>query len=67
MQKNNLKHFTYDAVQEVINFSTRLSGDIDRLSTEFNKIMEVIVEGNTYAEINNSEFVDKDDVKMSYK
>lgn len=64
-KKNNLKHFTYDAVQEVINFSTRLSGDIDRLSTEFNKIMEVIVEGNTYAEINNSEFVDKDDVKMA--
>ena len=64
-KKNNLKHFTYDAVQEVINFSTRLSGDIDRLSTEFNKIMEVIVEGNTYAEINNSEFVEKDDVKMA--
>ena len=64
-KKNNLKHFTYDAVQEVINFSTRLSGDIDRLSTEFNKIMEVIIEGNTYAEINNSEFVEKDDVKMA--
>ena len=64
-KKNNLKHFTYDAVQEVINFSTRLSGDIDRLSTEFNKIMEVIVEGNTYAEINNSEFVENDDVKMA--
>lgn len=64
-KKNNLKHFTYDAVQEVINFSTRLSGDIDRLSTEFNKIMEVIVEGNTYAEINNSEFVEKYDVKMA--
>ena len=64
-KKNNLKHFTYDAVQEVINFSTRLSGDIDRLSTEFNKIMEVIVEGNTYAEINNSDFVEKDDVKMA--
>ena len=64
-KRNNLKHFTYDAVQEVINFSTRLSGDIDRLSTEFNKIMEVIVEGNTYAEINNSDFVEKDDVKMA--
>ena len=64
-KNNNLKHFTYDAVQEVVNFSTRLSGDVDRLSTEFNKIMEVIVEGNAYAEINNSEFVDKDDVKMA--
>lgn len=64
-KKNNLKHFTYDAVQEVINFSTRLSGDIDKLSTEFNKIMEVIVEGSAYADIKGSEYVDKEDVKTA--
>lgn len=66
-KKNNLKHFTYDAVQEVINFSTRLSGDVDKLSTEFNKIMEVVVEGNAYSQENNSEFVEKDDVKRAIK
>ncbi|WP_122639333.1 Lon protease family protein [Romboutsia sp. Marseille-P6047] len=66
-KKNNLKHFTYDAVQEVINFSTRLSGDVDKLSTEFNKIMEVVVEGNAYSQENNSEFVEKEDVKRAIK
>lgn len=64
-KKNNLKHFTYDAVQEVVNFSTRLSGDVDKISTEFNKIMDIIVEGNAYAEIKDSEYVDKDDVKTA--
>lgn len=64
-KKNNLKHFTYDAVQEVINFSTRLSGDIDKLSTEFNKIMEVIVEGNAYSQVRDSEYVEKKDIKRA--
>ena len=44
--KNNLKHFTYDAVEEVIKFSTRICGDKYKLSTQFNKIMEIIIEGD---------------------
>lgn len=61
-KKNNLKHFTYDAVQEVLKYSTRLSGDLYKLSTQFNKIMETVIEGNAYAEIRDSEYVDKQDV-----
>ena len=49
--KNNLKHFTYEAVEEVLKYSTRLSGDLYKLSTQFNKIMEVIIEGDAYAKI----------------
>ena len=64
-KKNNLKHFTKNAVNEIINYSMRLSGDIDKLSTEFNKIMEVILEGNAYSNNRNSEYVDKEDIKMA--
>lgn len=64
-KKNNLKHFTKDAVNEIVNYSMRLSGDIDKLSTEFNKIMEVILEGNAYSNNRNSEYVDKEDIKMA--
>ncbi|MGL5330469.1 MAG: Lon protease family protein [Peptostreptococcaceae bacterium] len=64
-EKNNLKHFTYDAVQEVINFSTRLTGDVDKLSTEFNKILEVIVEGDAYSKNSESEYVEKEDVRVA--
>ena len=64
-KKNNLKHFTREAVQEIINYSTRLSGDVDKLSTEFNKIMEVILEGNAYSTKRNSKYVEQEDVKIA--
>ncbi|WP_042277050.1 Lon protease family protein, partial [[Clostridium] dakarense] len=63
--KGDLKHFTYDAVQEVVKFSTRIAGDNYKLSTKFNKIMEVIVEGDAYAKIRCVEYVDKEDVKKA--
>lgn len=63
--KNKLKHFTYDAVQEVIKFSIRLAGDNEKLSTQFNKILEIIIEGDAYANIREAEYVDKQDVKKA--
>lgn len=63
--KNNLKHFTYDAVQEVVKFSTKITGDRYKLSTQFNKIMEIVVEGNAYAEIRDTDYVDKEDIKKA--
>ncbi len=60
--KNKLKHFTYEGVQEIIRYSTRITGDRDKLSTKFNKIVEILVEGDAYADIRGSNFVDKEDV-----
>ena len=63
--KNNLKHFTYDAVKEVIKFSTRICGDKYKLSTQFNKIMEIIVEGNACAQIRDVDYVENIDIKKA--
>ncbi|MEG0843212.1 MAG: ATP-binding protein [Romboutsia sp.] len=63
--KNNLKHFTYDAVQEVVKYSTKIAGDKDKLSTQFNKIMEIVIEGDAYSQMGNGEFVEKYDVKKA--
>ena len=60
--KNKLKHFTFEAVQEIIKYSTKITGDEEKLSTQFNKIMEIIVEGNAYSNMKDTEFVDKEDV-----
>lgn len=60
--KNKLKHFTYEGVQEIIRYSTRITGDREKLSTKFNKIVEILVEGDAYADIRGSNFVDKEDV-----
>jgi lon-related putative ATP-dependent protease len=61
--KNNLKHFTYDAVESLLKYSSRILGDNNKLSTKFNKIVEIIVEANAFASIRKGEFVDKEDVK----
>ncbi|KXZ39291.1 lon-related putative ATP-dependent protease [Alkalithermobacter thermoalcaliphilus JW-YL-7 = DSM 7308] len=61
--KMNLKHFTYDAVQVVLKHSSRLAQNRKKLSTRFNKIKELIIESNLFADRRNSEFVDKEDVK----
>ena len=63
--KNNLKHFTYEAVQEVIKLSAKIAGDNYKLSTEFNKILEIVVEGDAYATIREVEYVDKPDVEKA--
>ena len=60
--KNNMKHFTYDAVQEIIKYSTRIAGDKYKLSTHFNKIMEIVVESEAYSRMRNSQYVDNIDI-----
>ncbi|OPJ55796.1 Lon protease family protein [Alkalithermobacter paradoxus] len=62
-KKENLKHFTYDAVQVVLKYSSRISQSRKKLSTRFNKIKELIIESNLFADRRNSELVDKEDVK----
>lgn len=62
---NNLKHFTYDAVQVVLKYSSRLVESNKKLSTRFNKISEILIESNLFAKMRNSEFVDNIDVKKA--
>jgi lon-related putative ATP-dependent protease len=63
--KNNLKHFTYAAVEEVIKLSTKIAGDNYKLSTQFNKILEIVVEADAYATIREVEYTDKEDIKKA--
>ena len=58
-KKNNYKHLSYDAVTQVINQSMRMVEDKKKLSTNFNKIMEMINEGNLYAQMDNSKYIEK--------
>ncbi|AER66806.1 peptidase S16 lon domain protein [Thermovirga lienii DSM 17291] len=49
VQKEKLKHFSADAVAELIEWSSRLAEHSQRMSTQFNKICEVIVEASAWA------------------
>ena len=64
-EKNNFKHFTYDAVEDIIKQSTRIVGSKKKLSTDFNKLLEIITEANVFAQIENKEFVEKYHVKKA--
>lgn len=64
---NNLNHFTYEGVDQVVRYSTRITGDREKLSTKFNKIVEILVEGDAYSKIRGSKYVDKEDVLKAIK
>ena len=58
-EKNKYKHFTYEAVEDIIKHSTRLVGCKKKLSTDFNKLLEIITEADIFAKLDNKEFVEK--------
>jgi len=49
VQKEGALHFTADGVGEVIEFSSRLAGNQNRMTTHFNQIEEVLVESVAWA------------------
>ena len=61
-KENDLNHFNYEAVEEVVKQSTKLVGDVKKLSTDFNKLLEIIIEADIFAKIENRNVVEKQDV-----
>ncbi len=66
-EKNNFKHFTYEAVQCIIKQSTKIVGNKNKLSTDFNKLLEVITESDILAQMEEKEFVEKYHVTEAIK
>lgn len=64
-KKNELKHFTYNAVEEVIKQSTKIVGNRKKLTTNFNKLLEIIIESDVFAGIENSDLVHKNHVQKA--
>lgn len=58
-----LLHFSKEAVCKVIEYSSRLADDQNKLSSKFNSIVEIIDEASYWAESNNKTIVDELDVK----
>jgi len=55
--ENNLKPFDREGVAKVIEYSTRLSEDQDKLTTRFNEIVEVLYEADAWAGLEGSQVV----------
>ncbi|MDR5659001.1 ATP-binding protein [Serpentinicella sp. ANB-PHB4] len=64
-QKENILPFDATGVSKLVEYSSRLTGRQDRLSTRFNKIIEIILEANQWAKIDNKLLVTEQHVKKA--
>lgn len=64
-EKENLKHFTRDGVFKVLEYSNKIAGSQNKLSTKFNKIIEILIEADAWAEYEGNRFVNERNVKKA--
>ncbi|MEA4925353.1 MAG: ATP-binding protein [Syntrophomonadaceae bacterium] len=63
----NLRHYTPAAVAEIVDYGSRMADDQGKLSTLFNKLVEIIYEANCWAGYAKAELVDREHVKRAVK
>jgi len=61
-EKDNIKYFDKFAVAEIVNYTTRLADNKDKLSAHLNVIVDLIYEADSWASIYGDEVVGKDHV-----
>jgi len=64
-KKENLLPFSSEAVAELIEWSARISGNSDRMTTQFNRIAEIVVESSTWASSADLDLVRSEDVRKA--
>ncbi len=60
--ENNLRHLEAPAMAKIIEYSSRLASDQEKLSARFHKITELLVEADYWAAQNGNEYITKLDV-----
>lgn len=61
-KKENLNHFDRDAVCRVLEYSSRLAENKNKLSSQFNQIVEIIYEADFWSKKDNSDIVSAEHV-----
>ncbi len=64
-KEEGLKHFHKSAVAKVVEYSSRLADNQDKLSTKFNKIIEVLYEADLWAREDRSTLVNENHIKKA--
>jgi len=63
--RQGLRHFDRYAVAETVEYSNRLAGSQDKMSTRFNEIVDLLFEADAWAEFEGAELVGKDHVEKA--
>lgn len=67
IKKNELKHFHKGAIARVIEQSSRMAGDSEKLSTKTEEINDLLLEADHWADQNGNEIVQREDVEQAIK
>ena len=65
VNKESLKHLDDTGIAAVVEYSSRLASDQDKLSTQFQEVSDIIREANYYAKINGSKYITKSHVNQA--
>ncbi|MGM0548806.1 MAG: Lon protease family protein [Bacillota bacterium] len=65
IKREDLKDFSAEAVAKMIDFSSRLSRDRNKLSTKFNKIIEILYEADVWSNSFNEKIVSLNSVQKA--
>jgi lon-related putative ATP-dependent protease len=64
-RKEDLLHLDTGGIAQVVEFSSRLASDQNKLSTEFQEVSDIIRESNYYANQEGSDFITEDHVTQA--
>ncbi len=64
-EKEGLKHLDGTGIASVIEYSSRLASDQDKLSTQFAAVSDIIMEANYYAKSNGNDYINEDHVRQT--
>lgn len=65
VEETGMKHFDKTSVARVVEYSTRIAGHQNKLSTQFNQIIEILYEADLWASEEGSEYVNERHVKKA--
>jgi lon-related putative ATP-dependent protease len=63
--KEGLKHLEQTGIAAVVEYSSRLASDQNKLSTQFARVSDIIREANYYANSNGSKYITADHVRQA--
>lgn len=64
-RKENLKHLERSALAKLIEYSSRLAADQEKLSTRFGEVADVVREANFYATQENAEYITDNHIRRA--
>lgn len=64
-EKDNLRHFERNAVAKIIEYASRMADDQTKLSSRLNRIVDVLYEANSWAEVQGDSMVRRHHVETA--